>query len=87
MDITLKVASSTQTENGNFCNKLVAESTVDTAFGGASTRSTYYLFTDKQNAVGTQGVLNLSAFDVVDKAWTNPEGESMTLKYLYPARG
>jgi hypothetical protein len=86
MDITLKVASSTQTENGNFCNKLVAESTVDTAFGGASTRQTFYLFTDKQNPVGTEGKLDLSSFDVVDKAWVNPDGDSMTLKYLYPAR-
>ena len=84
---TLEVASSTKTENDNYCNKLVAESTVDTAFGGASTRQTYYLFTDKSNKVGTKGVMDLSAFDVVEKEWSNPDGDVMTLKYLYPARG
>ena len=83
---TLKVASSTKTENNSFCNKLVAESKVDTAFGNANTRQTYYLFTDKENTVDSEGKLDLAKFDIVDKPWTNPDGDVMNLKYLYPAR-
>ena len=84
MNITLKVASSTETENGNYCNKLVAESSVDTVFGEMTTRQTYYAFTKKVNKVDTEGKLDLSQFDIVEKPWTNPEGDEMVLKYLYP---
>jgi len=87
MEITLNVASSTETENGNYCNKLVANESVKTAFGNANSRQTFYLFTDSENKEGTSGKLDLSAFDVVEKDWTNDEGQDMKLKYLYPKRG
>ena len=86
MEITLEVASSTKTENGNFCNKLVAQESVSTVFGNATTRQTYYLFTDQENKEGTSGKMDLSAFDIVEKPWTSDDGESMTLKYIYPKR-
>ena len=86
MEITLKVASSTQTETGNYCNKLVAESSIASDFGNVSTRQTYYMFTDKENKEGTEGKLDLSNFDVVDKDWTSEDGDEMVLKYLYPKR-
>lgn len=84
--ITLTVASSTKTENGNYCNKLVAQESVKTDFGNATTRQTYYMFTDQENKVDATGKLDLSAFDVVEKEWDNSEGQTMTLKYLYPLR-
>lgn len=84
--VLLTVESSTKTENNNFCNKLVSNETVATAFGKASTRQTFYLFTDQANAKGTTGELDLNGFDIVEKDFTNPEGDSMKLKYLYPKR-
>lgn len=86
METTLQVASSTKTENGNFCNKLVAQESVGTVFGNTTTRQTYYLFTDKENKVGDEGKLDLSAFDIVDKDFTAEDGTDMVLKYLYPKR-
>lgn len=86
METTLKVASSTQTENGNFCNKLVAETSVKSAFGNVSSRQTYYMFTDQENKVGTEGKLDLSAFDIVDKDFVTEDGDVISLKYVYPKR-
>ena len=87
MEVQLTVDKSTKTENGNFCNKLVAESSVNTVFGSAVTRSTYYMFTDQQNAVGTTGTLDLSQFDIVESEY-KPEGSDdvIMLKKLYPKR-
>ena len=85
--LTLTVDSSTQTENNNFCNKLIAEVSVATPFGNAKSRQTFYMFTDKANNKGITAQLDLSNFDVVEKDYINPENnESMKLKYIYPKR-
>lgn len=88
MDIQLTVESSTKTENNNYCNKLIAESSVETPFGNANSRQTFYMFTDKENKKGVSAKMDLDAFDVVEKDYINPEtNESMRLKYIYPKRG
>jgi GH43 family beta-xylosidase len=89
------IKSSTETKNGNFCNKLVNKDTIsiETEFGTVKQerQSTYYLFTQQQNEVGKQAGLNLALFDVIEKPYTikNDEGieEEIILKYLYPKRG
>lgn len=87
-----KVESSNPTKNGNFCNKLVNKSTlvVETEFGKVEQErsKTYYLFTDKQNAKGTSGPLDLAQFDVVTKSYDTGDVEVGTIKldYLYPKR-
>lgn len=87
------VESSNPTKNGNFCNKLVNKSImeVETEFGKVTQErsKTYYLFTDKQNAKGVSGPLNLAQFDVVTKPYdieTDNGMETIQLDYLYPKR-
>ena len=92
---TLTVKSSTPTKNNSFCNKLFAQvigAPVVSAFGSttSSSQETYYLFTDKQNAVGFSAQLDLDQFDVVTKPFgmAKEDGtvENINLKYLYPKR-
>ena len=86
------VISSNITKNNSFCNKLQAkdEQSAATVFGTATSvrQNTVYLFTDKQNAVGTKGMLDLNQFDIVTKPFTIPNGDDagtvVDLKYLYP---
>ena len=93
--LELTVESSSKTKNDNFCNKLVSKTIakVETEFGTVESErtATYYLFTNKQNAVGMKANLNLEAFDVVAKQYpfVDEAGveQSATLKYLYPKRG
>jgi len=87
MELQLRVDKSTKTENGNFCNKLIAEQQVHTPFGASTTRQTFYLFTDQENKVGTVGALDMAHFDVVESEY-QPEGsdEIIILKKLYPKR-
>jgi len=89
------VVSSTSTKNNNFCNKLTNKQVfeVQTEFGTVKQErsKTYYLFTDKQNAVGVSAPLDVSKFDVVTKPYDikHEDGsiETITLDYLYPKRG
>ena len=91
--ITLEVAQSTKTENGNFMNKLVGKgASVATAFGSVEGgKRTFYMFTDKENAKGLSAEINLSDFDTVKREYpfVDDKGveQTATLSYLYPKRG
>ena len=86
------VVSSTKTQNGTFCNKIVNKSVVsiNTDFGMVeqNRQETYYMFTKSQNQVGAIGQLDPNDFKIVKKLYTIPNDdgttEEITLKYLYP---
>lgn len=90
--ISLTVESSTATKNGNFANKLVGKTEgVKTAFGEVEGgKRTFYMFTDKQNQVGTTGDVDLNQFDTIvnDYPFTDEHGDEQIAKlsYLYPKR-
>lgn len=91
--VRLTVKSSKLTSKGTYLNKLVniKTTTVDTAFGAnsQSSQSTYYMFTDQMNTVGTTGELDLDKFDVVtEQVEMEIDGEikNLSLKKLYPKR-
>lgn len=87
-----EVASSTATQNGNYCNKLVNKSVIEiqTEFGTISQerQKTLYLFTKTPNQVGFKANLNLDLFDIIEKPFTiiNEDGneETIMLSYAYP---
>ncbi len=90
--ITLTVAVSTKTTNGNFMNKLTgAGDSVTTAFGTVQGgKRTFYMFTDQANAVGVSAPVDLSQFDLIkrDYPFTDDKGVAQVavLSYLYPKR-
>ena len=90
--ITLAVAASTKTTNGNFMNKLTgAGESVKTAFGTVEGgKRTFYMFTDQANAVGLSAPVDLNQFDLVkrDYPFVDEKGVAQTalLSYLYPKR-
>ena len=85
--IELTVAKATKTESGNFCNKLVAEQTVQSAFGNVSSRQTYYMFTDQKNEVGFKAELDLDDYDIVESEFKPEDSDdTIMLKKLYPKR-
>jgi len=82
-----EVISSTLTEKGRFCNKLITETSRETPFGVVRGRRTYYLFTDTENKVGKKLPLDLKYFDKVSRHFTfTEEGEDVEtiLWYLHP---
>lgn len=67
-------------------NLLKLGATTETAFG-KQTAGHYYMFIvgEPKLAVGESAEINLDDFEVVEREYTH-EGETMTLKYLYPKR-
>jgi len=92
MEKKFTVVSSTKTQNGTFCNKIVNKSvaSIDTDFGVVeqNRQETYYMFTNEQNQVGSIGQLDPNDFKIVEKLYTIPNDDGTTeeiiLKYLYP---
>jgi hypothetical protein len=82
---TFKVISSTQTKFDNFLVK-VTKTTNDgpslfgTTLAGGSL--TYYMFLAGPVAVGTEGPIDISQFDIQIKEFTPEGGTPINLKYL-----
>lgn len=91
-DLTFTVISCTpSTDDDNVTEYHVklqysGEIKVQDEFGSSvkKTQLTYYRWLINDIKVGTQGKIDFSQFDIVEKDWETPDGELVTLKQLKP---